>query len=91
MTLWSSQSTAAILRQQRRTNQRSYKIKNGHVRYGNKWIPLDKFRHVQVLFDFSFISGSLLFDLAALIGRFPFSGSFLNTLSMTSLLGYRLH
>lgn len=48
MTLWSTQSTTAILRQ-RNTKRTSYKIKRGHVRYANKWIPLDKFQHLQVL------------------------------------------
>lgn len=45
MTLWSAESTAAILHRQTR---RTYKIKRGHVRYGNKWIPLHKFRRIQV-------------------------------------------
>jgi hypothetical protein len=46
MTLWSAESTAAILHQ--RKTRRTYKIKRGHVRYGNKWIPLHKFRRIQV-------------------------------------------
>ncbi|XP_046463458.1 MICAL-like protein 1 isoform X3 [Daphnia pulex] len=45
MTLWSAESTAAILHQ--RKTRRTYKIKRGHVRYGNKWIPLHKFRRIQ--------------------------------------------
>lgn len=46
MSLWSAESTAAIIR---RRNRRTYQIKRGHVRYGNKWITLQKFRAIQVL------------------------------------------
>ncbi|XP_032797702.2 MICAL-like protein 1 isoform X3 [Daphnia magna] len=44
MSLWSTGSPVAILR---RRTRRSYKIKRGHVRYGNKWIPLEKFRRLE--------------------------------------------
>ena len=47
VSLWSAESSAAIVR--RRNRRSSYKIKRGHVRYANKWIPLQKFRALQVL------------------------------------------
>lgn len=47
VSLWSAESSAAIVR--RRNRRTSYKIKRGHVRYANKWIPLQKFRALQVL------------------------------------------
>ncbi|XP_057369055.1 MICAL-like protein 1 isoform X4 [Daphnia carinata] len=45
MSLWSPGSPVALLR---RRTRRSYKIKRGHVRYGNKWIPLEKFRRLEI-------------------------------------------
>lgn len=58
MTLWST--GVAIVR---RPTRRSYKIKRGHVRYGNKWIPLDKFRNLEVFEAINKLCFSSLFPV----------------------------
>lgn len=47
VTLWSSNRPASVFKRER---CQYYKVKRGLVFYGNKWIPLQKFRHVQVCF-----------------------------------------